>query len=100
TPACDQAIVTGETGSFRFVSRENAGPSIVAEAQAGAFYTDPRGRGLRQPGQAGAVRQYVKPGLSAAGGSGPMCFTLDPWRAGYVCSSPLLEVDLDLEHAL
>ncbi len=100
TPACDQAIITGETGSFRFVSRENAGPSVVAEAQTGSFYTDPRGRAIRQAGQAGAIRQYVKPGFSATGGTGPMCFTLDPWRARYVCSSPLLEVDLNLEGAL
>jgi hypothetical protein len=100
TPSCDRAVVTGETGSFRFVSRENSGPSVVAGAQTGTFYTEPRGRALRPAGQVGAVRQYVKPGLSAAGGSGPMCFTLDPWRAGFVCSSPLLEVDLDLEAAL
>jgi hypothetical protein len=98
---CASGRQTADTGNIRFFSY-HSGFGIVAGANTGTFYTDPRGLTLRSQGQAGAVRQFVKPGLSAiAPHSGGSCHATDNWRVLYRCSAtPLPDGPANLEGAL
>jgi hypothetical protein len=79
-------VATGDpgVGSHRFVTL-HSGFGVVAGAQSGAFSTDPRGRTLLSAGQAGAVRQYVKPGLNLTLAEALSCNAREPWSHGYDC---------------
>jgi hypothetical protein len=85
---CDQPIVTGKSGSFRFFTA-NDGFGIVAGANTGTFFTDAHGKQLMKKGQAGAVQQYVRPGvrlgLTAGGGNGHY-YDLQAWGQPFVFS--------------
>jgi hypothetical protein len=101
--ACGQSVPTGNTGSYRhFESNRDFGISVGANS--GVFYTDPRGLTLTGQGQPGAVRQFVKPGLSARLpflGDNASCYTTDRWRARYRCTPPPLDgFPTNLEGAL
>jgi hypothetical protein len=89
--ACDQAVPTGSSGTRRFFTYTRDF-GFSAPAHAGTFYTDVYGRTLMSAGQAGAVRQYVRPGFSVRvpyHGDNQTCFTKEPWAAGYECSGNL-----------
>jgi hypothetical protein len=63
---CDQAVSTGNSGTFRFFTPngDSAGTrfSLVAGKSTGEFFTDIYGRQIVDQGEHGAVRQYIKPG--------------------------------------
>ncbi len=63
---CSQNIVTGNSGTLRFVQPQ-AGFGIDASkaAATGVFYTDSYGLRVLPAGAPGAVRQYIAPGLNA-----------------------------------
>jgi hypothetical protein len=88
---CDRAVVTGSTGTHRFFTYTR-GFGITAGGLSGTFYTDAYGRTSAGAGQPGAIRQYVKPGLSVSTpyfGDNQTCHTSDPWTAFYTCDANL-----------
>ena len=86
---CDHAVVTGASGSFRFLAAQN-NFGIVAGPNAGTFYTDAHGMKPMAADEPGAVRQFVKPGVSLAvpngGGTAGHCFDLHAWGKPFTCS--------------
>jgi hypothetical protein len=62
TAVCDRPVVTGNSGSLRFFT-PNDGFGLVAGGNTGTFYTDALGKRLVNKGEAGAVQQYVAPGV-------------------------------------
>jgi hypothetical protein len=73
TAVCDQPVVTGNSGSFRFFTPNDAF-GLAADGNTGTFYSDAHGKRLVDKGEAGAVKQYVRPGarlaLTPGGGNG------------------------------
>ena len=60
----------------------------------GVFYTNPYGTAPAQPGDEGALRQYIKPGLDV---TSPDAFfsTQDAWRALYKEAHAVPGLDLE-----
>ena len=88
---CDRPVITGETGTRRFFTY-TSDFGITAGPHSGMFYTDPYGQSLISAGQPGAVRQYVKPGLTLNlpyHGDDQTCYATDPWRVEYRCDASL-----------
>ena len=86
TAICDQGVTTGLSGSLRFVDAN--GFTIAAGTKnSGVFYTDPLGRTFVEPGAAGAVRQYIKPGLKLVLQHGDKCRDIDAWGRPFICNS-------------
>jgi hypothetical protein len=84
TITCDQAVSTGDSGSTRFI--EGNGFSIVAGTKnSGVFYTDAPGQRFLAAGDAGAVRQYIKPGLNLALTLNSKCHDVNAWGQPFVC---------------
>ncbi len=81
---CDQPVATGNKGDFRFFSFVQ-GFGIRAGQNTGVFYTDAEGKRLMSAGQSGALRQYVKPGLSISISSynGDAFYASEPWQVFY-----------------
>ncbi|GAC1354277.1 MAG: hypothetical protein NVSMB42_11820 [Herpetosiphon sp.] len=98
---CDQPVTSGNVGVYRFAT-VYPGFGIYAGSNTGEFYTDAHGKTLMTANQAGAVHQYVAPGvnISTIMDCGDY-FTTDPWQMPYACSlvGPIDE-DLNLEGAL
>jgi hypothetical protein len=82
---CDQPVETGHEGEFRFLTFHE-GFALIAGANTGQFYTDAYGKTLMQAGQAGAVRQYIKPGLNLSNLSvdGYHWWPTESWQMLYV----------------
>jgi hypothetical protein len=63
---CDQPITTGGTGTRRHFSANGTSDGtrfgIIAGTHSGEFYTDVHGEMIMNKSDAGAVRQYIKPG--------------------------------------
>jgi hypothetical protein len=105
---CDIPIPTGGDGLYRFV-QTYPGSGVQAGSHTGVFYTDGKGKTLLQPGDAGAIKQYVEPGLNVvslgseaiAGGTGKYR-PADPWQMRYVCTTNTNapENNLNLEGAV
>jgi len=86
TAVCDQAVSTNLSGSLRFLDAN--GFTIAAGSKnSGVFYTDPMGRTFVDAGAAGAVRQFIKPGLSLVLNHGDKCRDLDAWGAAFICGT-------------
>jgi hypothetical protein len=100
---CNQAVSTGATGTHRFFTYSN-GFGITAGSLSGTFYTDPEGRTVSGAGQPGAIRQFVKPGLSVSVpyfGDNQSCYTNDPWGGRYTCDANQSQgLPTDLENAI
>jgi hypothetical protein len=90
TAVCDQPVTTGKSGSARFLT-PNGGFGLVAGVNTGTFYTDAQGKRRLAAGTAGAVQQYVRPGVSLAltpGGSNGHYFDLKAWGQPFVFGTP------------
>ena len=89
TPTCNAPVTTGSSGSFRFFTPNNRF-GIVAGTNKGVFFTDVSGKKLMREGEPGAVRQFVKPGLSLqtliAGGGNGHYYDVHGWGLPYVYS--------------
>jgi hypothetical protein len=100
---CDRPIPTGSTGTLRFFTYSR-GFGITAGGLSGTFYTDPYGRAPSAAGQPGAVRQYVRPGLSVSVpyfGDNQTCHSSDPWGGLYRCDATLAQgLPAALENAI
>jgi hypothetical protein len=99
---CDQPVETGHEGEFRFLTFHE-GFALVAGANTGQFYTDAYGKTLMQAGQAGAVRQYIKPGLNLSNLSvdGYHWWPTEPWQMLYVkARTPPANEQMNIEMAL
>jgi hypothetical protein len=84
---CDQAVTTGDSGSTRFLEGDF---TITAGTQnSGVFYTDALGRTFLSQGDAGAVRQYIKPGLNLTMQLGAKCRDVNAWGQPFICSSSI-----------
>jgi hypothetical protein len=88
--ACDQtSVVPGATGSRRFLTYSN-GALRASGPSSGTFYTDPRGRQVVAAGTAGAVQQYLEPGLNVPlrpRADDESCEDWYAWGQPYVCAS-------------
>ena len=86
-PECDAPVVTGNSGSTRFVSPVD-GFGWADPGHGASFCTDPMGRTVVACGP-GAVRQTVVPGASAPFGFVPAGFHCvdSGWGRPYVCGS-------------
>jgi hypothetical protein len=103
--ACDRDVVTGSTGTQRFFTyTRDLGINASAAAGGGTYYTDAYGRVVVGPGQSGALRQYVKPGLAIGlpyYGDNQTCHTNEPWQAWYTCDASLSQgLSIMLENAI
>jgi hypothetical protein len=99
---CSQTVLTGGDGIFRFM-KFDAAFEIKAGANTGEFYTDVYGKALKRAGEAGAIKQFVKPGvnLSIKRPAGADKFwPSDPWQSLYVCQIPETSRNLNLETAV
>ncbi|MDQ3700088.1 MAG: hypothetical protein M3442_04100, partial [Chloroflexota bacterium] len=100
---CNRPVPTNETGTRRFFTYSRD-LGVTAGRYSGTFYTDAYGRIALSPGQPGAVRQYVKPGLSLKAfyyGDEQTCYTIDTWTAWYRCDATASQgVSIDLEGAI
>ena len=100
---CDRPIPTGSTGTLRFFTYSR-GFGITAGGLSGTFYTDPYGRRAVRRRPAGAVRQYVRPGLSVTVpyfGDNQTCHSSDPWGGLYRCDATLAQgLPAALENAI
>ena len=86
TATCDQPVTTGKSGSARFLT-PNDGFGLTAGATTGTFYTDAVGKRRLAVGASGAVKQYVRPGVSLAltpGGPNGHYFDLKAWGQPFV----------------
>jgi hypothetical protein len=89
TVRCDRAIQTGNSGSEHFLT-PNDGFSLTDPKHAGdgTFYTNDTGSRLLSAGAAGALRQYVRPGMPRlslrSGGSAGHYRDLEAWGRPYV----------------
>jgi hypothetical protein len=73
---CQESRHIGGTGAWAFVAF-GTGFGVVDEGLNGEFYTDPFGMELRDPSDADAVRQFIKPGTNIGldgGGDGHSYF--------------------------
>ena len=86
TAVCDQPVTTGKSGSTRFLT-PNDGFGLVAGANTGTFYTDVLGKRRLAAGTAGAVRQYVRPGVRLAPRNAHY-FDLKAWGQPFVIGQP------------
>jgi hypothetical protein len=98
---CNQGLRRAAFGTRRFFL-QSQGFGVVAGANTGEFYTDPRGRTRVSAGQPGAVRQYVRPGTAITlPSTNGHCRASDSWRAMYLCSEAIVpQLPIDLEGAL
>jgi hypothetical protein len=83
---CDQPVKTGSSGSFRFFT-PNDGFGLAADSNTGTFYTDAHGKRLVGQGEAGAVQQYVRPGVRLSPRAGHY-FDIDAWGRPFVFAAP------------
>lgn len=96
---CDQPISTGGNGAFRFISFLT-GFGVATGTNAGVFYTDGYGKQLMSAEQAGAVRQYVKPGTNISMAGCSQFVPSEPWRMLYICTKAPVSTNVSLEGAL
>ena len=67
----------------------------------GTFYTDSTGTKLVDASTAGAIKQYIEPGLNMTALFGhTVCFTQDPWRGLMTCGGKLMIPAKSLENGL
>jgi len=101
---CNRGVATGSSGTKRFFTYTRGFGITAAGAASGTFYTDPEGRATVSAGQPGAVRQFVKPGLTVSVpylGDNQTCYTTDPWTARYRCDATLNQgLPTELENAI
>jgi hypothetical protein len=97
---CDQtSSVPGNTGSRRFLTYSN-GALVASGASSGTFYTDPRGRQVVAAGTAGAVQQYLEPGLTVPlrpRADDETCEDWYAWGQPYVCASLAVHNTRDIQ---
>jgi hypothetical protein len=87
TDVCSQGVTTGFSGSNRFL--DGTGFGIRAGTQnSGTFYTDALGLRLLSAGAAGAVKQYIKPGVNLTWSlGGAKCRDVNAWGQPFVCNT-------------
>jgi len=88
--ACDQPVPNASnTGTGRFIT--HGGPGFIANGNAGTsgvFYTDAKARRVVAAGTPGALKQYVKPGLSAPLNPdipGVECYDIQAFGRQFLC---------------
>jgi hypothetical protein len=99
---CSEPVITGSDGIFRFM-KFDAAFEIKAGVNTGEFYTDVYGKALKKAGEAGAIKQFVKPGVNLSIKRPPNAdkfWPSDPWQSLYVCQVDETSRKLNLETAV
>jgi hypothetical protein len=95
---CSSVVPTGMSGTDRFVSfsSDYRITAPAAAASSGEYWTDPLASKVVSAGTAGAIRQWIKPGVvveprvaNAANTAG--CYDRDAWGRPYICADTIAD---------
>ena len=91
----------GNFGADHRISNESNIVVTGSGKTQGTFYTDSTGTKPVDASTAGAVKQYIEPGLNlTAQIAHTTCFTQDPWRGLQTCGGKLMNPIKNLENGL